>query len=82
MPPLSGLCAIGHAIYQSLVLPVKLVTEYEGHNTIHATCRNQSAAIVQVSDMLTLFRLQSNSQATNLEHERNRILVLPVAVDL
>ena len=78
VPPLSGLCAIGHAICQSLVLSVKLVAEHEGHDTIHAnlTCRNQSAAIVQVSDTLTLSsRLQSNSQAINFERERNLMLV-------
>ena len=71
MPHLSGLCAIGHAICQSLVLSVELVAEHEGHGTIHATSRNQSAVIVQVYDTLILFRLQSNSHATNLERERN-----------
>ena len=84
MPPLSGLCAIGHAICQSLVMSVKFVAEHEGHGTIHAnlTCRNQSAAIVQVSDTLTLSRLQSNSRAINFERKRNQPLVLTVAVDL
>ena len=77
MPPLSGHCAIGHAICHSLVLSVKLVVEHEGHGTIHAnlTYRNQSAAIVQVSDTLTLSRLQSNSQSINFESERNQTLV-------
>ena len=65
-------------------MSVKLVAEHKGHGTIHAnlTCRNQSAAIVQVSDTLTLSRLQSNSQAINFERERNQTLVLTVAVDL
>ena len=71
-------------ICQSLVLSVKLAAEHEGHGTIHAnlTFRNQSAAIVQVSDTLTLSRLQSNSQAINFERERNQTLGLAVAVDL
>ena len=84
MPPLSVLCAIGHAICQNLVMSVKLVAEHEGHGTIHAnlTYRNQSAAIIQLSDTLTLSRLQNNSQAINFERERNQALVLAVAVDL
>ena len=43
---------------------------------------HQFTAIVKVCDALTLFKLQSNGQTTNLECNRNQMLILPVAVDL